>query len=714
MPQFKELRVRESLQSDVGKGVARVSKATLKLLGAVEGDVVELAGPESKRALAVLLAEAKGGDAASIRLDGVLRTNTGVSIDETIKVGAVEVKDAREVLLAPRQALRYRKDFVSFVHEKILERPLLSGNRLLIDAMGTNLFFTVVKTKPVGAVRISPSTKLSISNKPMKAVSESGVHYEDIGGLSEEIDSVREMVEVPMRHPEVFKRLGISPPKGVLLQGPPGCGKTLLARAVATESEAHFITLNGPELMSKYYGESEQNLRKIFDEAKENAPTVVFMDEIDAIAPKRDDVGGEVERRVVSQLLTLMDGLEARGDIIVIAATNRPNSIDPALRRPGRFDREVAIRVPGKVGRSEIMQIHTRGMPLAEDVSLEELVGLTSGFTGADVSALCKEAAMHALRGILPQIKSGKNAGLSDKVMSQLTVCRRDFLNALKRIEPSGMREVRVEVPKTSWEEVGGLHSVKQELLEAVEWPMKHPGSFERLGIRAPKGVLLVGPPGCGKTLLARAVATETNANFIHVNGPEIFSKWLGESERAVRRLFKKAKEVSPSVLFFDEIDSITGSRGGDGSRARVVEQLMAEMDGVQPAYQVVVMAATNRPDLLDRGLLRPGRLDRVLFVPFPDEEERKSIFEVHTKKMPLAGDVSISGLVSRTEGYSGADVSAVCMEAGLFAMREDLEAEKISARHFEKALERVKPSLDDGARAAWAETGKEYSAFTH
>lgn len=709
-----ELKVKEALQSDVGRGIARIDSASMEKLGVETGDVLEIEGAGGKKAAALVWrARVEDERKGAVRLDGIVRHNTGTSVDDAVKVRRAEVKPAKELHVAPTQELSFREDFISYFHERVLNAPLLTGNSIVLEVMGRALVFTVTSTNPKGVVQVAPETKVRISTKPMKAVAV-GIRYEDIGGLKEEIESIREMVEIPMKHPEVFKRLGISPPKGVLLYGPPGCGKTLLAKAVASETEAHFIALAGPEVMSKFYGESEQNLRKVFEEAKEHAPTIVFMDEIDAIAPKREEVTGEVERRVVSQLLTLMDGLEARGDVIVIAATNRPDSIDPALRRPGRFDREVEIRVPDKAARKEVFQIHTRGMPLDKDVDLDEFVEVTYGFTGADVAALAREAAMRSLRRALPELKRSEE-GLSKEVLSKLVIKRQDFIDALKKVEPSAMREVRVEVPRTKWSDIGGLAGVKEELREAVEWPIKYPETFARLGISPPKGILLTGPPGCGKTLLARAAATESSANFISISGPSIISKWVGESEKAIRETFKRAKQVAPSIVFFDELDSIAGIRGagfGGGAEVagRVVDQLLVELDGLEELHQVVVVAATNRPDLLDPGLLRPGRFDKILYVPMPDKEGRKQIFSVCTERMPLSADAKLDALIEKTEGYSGADISALCKEAGLFALRENKGAKEVGAKHFDLALAKVKPSLSAEEAKAWEALRAKYA----
>ncbi|MEM3969559.1 MAG: CDC48 family AAA ATPase, partial [Thermofilum sp.] len=542
------------------------------------------------------------------------------------------------------------------------------------------------------------------------------VTYDDIGDLEEAKQKIREMVELPLRHPELFKRLGIDPPKGILLYGPPGTGKTLLAKAVANETDAYFIAINGPEIMSKFYGESEQRLREIFEEAKEHAPAIIFIDEIDAIAPKREEVTGEVEKRVVAQLLALMDGLEARGDVIVIGATNRPNAVDPALRRPGRFDREIEIGIPDKRGRLEILKVHTRSMPLAKDVDLEKLAEITHGYVGADIAALCREAAMKALRRVLPKIDLEREE-IPVEVLETIEVTMEDFMNAYREITPSALREIEVEVPTVRWTDIGGLEEVKQQLREAVEWPLKYPDSFRRLGIDPPKGILLYGPPGTGKTLLAKAVATESEANFVSIKGPEVFSKWVGESERAVRELFRKARQVAPSIIFIDEIDALAPMRGlvstDSGVTERVVSQLLTEIDGLERLEGVVVIAATNRPDIIDPALLRPGRFDRLIYVPPPDEKARLEILKVHTRNMPLAEDVDLLEIAKKTEGYTGADIEVLVREAGLLALRENINIDKVYARHFEEALKKVKPSLTQDIikfYEAWNERARKVS----
>jgi len=590
------------------------------------------------------------------------------------------------------------EDFINFVKNRLMERTFVEGDTTLIMMLGHPIQFNVTKTRPSGIVRMTYDTRLTILSEPTpEARGVPRTTYEDIGGLREEIQRIREMVELPMRHPEIFQRLGIDPPKGVLLYGPPGCGKTLLARAVANESEANFFSINGPEIMSKFYGESEARLREIFQQAEKNAPSIIFIDELDAIAPKREEVTGEVERRVVAQLLALMDGLSGRGNVIVIGATNRVNALDPALRRPGRFDREIEIGIPDKDGRYEILQIHTRGMPLAEDVDLKKLAEMTHGYTGADLAALCRETAMKALRRYLPEINLEEER-IPPKILEKMEIRMEDFLNAFREITPTAMREVAVEVPTVRWEDVGDLEEVKQELKEAVEWPLKNPQAFKRMGIDPPKGILLYGPPGCGKTLLARAVATESEANFITIKGPEVFSKWVGESEKAIREVFRKARMSAPAIIFFDEIDSLVPRRGlgyaDSGVTERVISQLLTEMDGIITLENVVVIAATNRPDIVDPAVLRPGRFDRLIYVPEPNEEGRYQIFKIHTKKMPLAKDVDLKYLARMTKGYSGADIKALCREAAMMALRRDMSAKEVTLEDFKEAMKKIPPSI--------------------
>ena len=692
-----ELRVAELRHSEAGRGRVRIDEEAMRKLGLTAGDVVEIEG--RKKTVAVVwpgYAEDRG--TGIIRMDGWTRKNAGVSIGEKVRVRRVEVRTATMVKLAPTSmSLTVDENFVSYVKKRLLDRPLMEGDVVQVPVLGQMIPFTVVTVKPSGPVVIGESTHLIILEKPVEVGRIPKVTYDDIGDLEEAKQKIRELVELPMKYPQLFKKLGIEPPKGVLLYGPPGCGKTLLAKAVANETEAYFIAINGPEIMSKFYGESEQRLREIFEEAKEHAPAIIFIDEIDAIAPKREEVTGEVEKRVVAQLLALMDGLEARGDVIVIAATNRPNALDPALRRPGRFDREIEIPVPDRRGRLEILQVHTRNMPLAPDVDLKKIAEMTHGFTGADLAALCREAAMRALRRILPKIDLEKEE-VPPEVLDSLEVTMEDFLNAFREITPSALREIEVEIPNVRWSDVGGLEDVKQQLREAVEWPLKYPETFKRLGIEPPKGILLYGPPGCGKTLLAKAVATESEANFLSIKGPEVFSKWVGESERAIRELFRKARQVAPAVVFIDEVDALAPMRGlgyaDSGVTERVVSQLLTEMDGLERLEGVVVIGATNRPDILDPALLRPGRFDRLVYVPPPDRAARLEILKVHTRRMPLAEDVDLAKIAEVTEGYSGSDLALLVREAGMMAMREDVNIDKVYMRHFEAALKKVRPSI--------------------
>ncbi len=693
-----QLRVLDSKQRDVARGIARIDQKTMEKLEVSAGDVIEIVGKRRTSAIA-WPAYSEDQNRGVIRIDGFVRKNAGVSINEYVIVRKADVKDAISIVLAPvDMRLNVDEDFTNFVKNRLMERTFVEGDTTLVMMLGHPVQFTVTKTRPHGIVRMTYDTKLQILAEPVpEARGVPRTTYEDIGGLREEIQRIREMVELPMRHPELFQRLGIDPPKGVLLHGPPGCGKTLLARAVANESDANFFSINGPEIMSKFYGESEARLREIFQQAQQNAPSIIFIDELDAIAPKREEVTGEVERRVVAQLLALLDGLSGRGNVIVIGATNRPNALDPALRRPGRFDREIEIGIPDKQGRYEILLIHTRGMPLADDVDLKALAERTHGYTGADLAALCRETAMKALRRYLPEINLEEER-IPPHVLEKMEVRMEDFLNAFKEITPTAMREVAVEVPAVHWDDIGGLEAAKQELREAVEWPLKNPEMFKRMGIQPPKGILLYGPPGCGKTLLARAVATESEANFISIKGPEVFSKWVGESERAIREVFRKARMASPAVIFFDEIDSLVPRRGlglGDsGVTERVVSQLLTEMDGIMALEDIVVLAATNRPDIVDPAILRPGRFDRLIYVPQPDEEARYKILKIHTKKMPLADDVDLRELASMTKGYSGADLSSLCREAAMNALRKNIKAEKVTFEDFKMALEKIPPSI--------------------
>jgi transitional endoplasmic reticulum ATPase len=669
----------------------------MQKLGISAGDVIEIVNKRTTSAIA-WPAYSEDQNRDIIRIDGFTRKNCGVAINEYVVVRPARVKTALSLTLAPvDMRLNVDEDFTNFVRNRLMERTLVEGDTTLVMMLGHAIPFTVSKTRPHGIIKVTTETRLTILNEP--APEGKGLPrttYEDIGGLHEEIQRVREMVELPLRHPELFQRLGIEPPKGVLLHGPPGCGKTLLARAVANESEANFYSINGPEIMSKFYGESEARLREIFQQAQQNAPSIIFVDELDAIAPKREEVTGEVERRVVAQLLALMDGLSGRGNVIVIGATNRPSALDPALRRPGRFDREIEISVPDKKGRYEVLQIHTRGMPLAQDVDLQKLSAITHGYTGADLSALGRETAMKALRRYLPQINLEEER-IPPAVLEKMEVTMEDFSGAYKEVTPTAMREVYIEVSTVHWDDAGGLEDVKQHLKEAVEWPIKNPEMFSRLGIRPPKGILLYGPPGCGKTLLARAVATESEANFISIKGPEVFSKWVGESEKAIREVFRKARMAAPAVVFLDEIDSLTPRRGmgmsDSGVSERVISQLLTEMDGITSLQDIVVVAATNRPDMVDSAVLRPGRFDRLIYVPEPDEKSRLQIFKIYTKGMPISSDVDLNQLSTLTKYYSGADIESLCREAAMHSLRRDVNTRDVTMKDFQDAMKEMGPS---------------------
>jgi len=710
------IKILEAYTRDVGRGVARIDYDSMDSLSASTGDVIEIRGKRRTVAKCLPLYPSDEGKGI-IRVDGLVRNNAGVAIGDTVVVTKVKAVPAEKVIVAPLEAIppideRYLADALESV-------PLIKGDNVMVPYFGGRLTFQVIGVSPLQAaaaesVLVTQKTIFHITDKDQalgKGVPQ--VAYEDIGGLKEEMQKVREMIELPLRHPEIFEKLGIEAPKGVLLHGPPGTGKTLLAKAVANESNAHFISISGPEIMSKFYGESEARLREIFKEAKEKAPSIMFVDEIDSIAPKREEVTGEVERRVVSQLLSLMDGLEARGKVIVMAATNRPNAIDPALRRPGRFDREIEIKVPDKRGRLEILQIHTRNMPLDTDVNHQRIAEVTHGFVGADIEYLCKEAAMKCLRRLLPELNL-EDEKLAPEVLDKLIITMNDFEGAIKDVMPSAMREVYLESPDVSWKDIGGLEEVKRELQEAVEWPMRYPDMYKKLGHAIPKGILLHGPSGTGKTMLAKAVATESEANFIGVKGPELMSKWVGESEKGIREIFRKARQAAPCVIFFDEIDSIAPTRGGgagmDGgmgintSTERMVSQLLTELDGIQELQGVIVLAATNRVDMIDMALIRPGRFDKIVFVPKPDKKTRQVILEIYVKGKPIGQDVNMKAIAEVTEGFSGADVSAIANTAISLVLHEYLqryptpeEAAKhtsdalVSMRHFEEAVKKIK-----------------------
>ena len=736
-----QLKVVEAHQDDAYKGVARIDGEVMRDLGIKRGDVIKIRGNRETIAIADRAYPADVGEGI-VRIDGILRRNAKTGIGEIVRISKADIKEAKKIIIAPAQKNVMIQADADSLRRGLLGRAVVKGDVVVLggvqrrrdllseefgsefgdifgDMLGnmgfgqlgggfTQIKFLIVSTNPNQPVIITENTQVTLNPRAVEINEENipEINYEDIGGLSEEIKKIREMVEIPLKHPEIFEKLGIEPPKGVLLHGPPGTGKTLLAKAVANESEANFILLNGPEIMSKFYGESEKKIRDIFEEAEKSAPTIIFIDEIDAIAPKREDVTGEVERRVVSQLLTMMDGLKSRGKVIVIGATNRVNSIDQALRRPGRFDREIVINVPGKEGRLSILKIHSRGMPLTKDVKLEEIASITHGFVGADLEALCKEAAMSVLRKLLPQMKLDGEEEISIDILNKLVVKHSDFMDALKTVRPSAMREVLVETPNVGWESVGGLDKIKQELKEAVEWPLKHPEMFKRMGIRPSRGILLYGPPGTGKTLLAKAVAKESEANFIQVKGPSLLSMWVGKSEEGMRKIFERARQVSPCVIFFDEIDSLGGKRGIDtGTKVteRVLNQLLAEMDGLEDLNDVLVIGATNRPDMLDSALLRPGRFDRILLVGAPEEKGRIQIFEIHTKNMPLGDkkefskekrETFIKSLAKKTEGYTGADIEAFAREAALISLRESKDSKFVQPEHFESAFLKIKPSV--------------------
>jgi transitional endoplasmic reticulum ATPase len=702
------LKILEAYTRDVGRGVARIDYASMDSLGASTGDVIEIRGKRRTVAKSLPLYPSDEGKGI-VRVDGLVRNNAGVAIGDTVVVRKIKAVTAEKIIVAPLESIppvdeRYLADALESV-------PLVKGDNVMVPYFGGRLSFQVIGVTPAAdAVLITQKTLFHIAEKSTALRGGTAhVAYEDIGGLKDEIQKVREMIELPLRHPEIFEKLGIEAPKGILLHGPPGTGKTLLAKAVANESNAHFVSISGPEIMSKFYGESEARLREIFKEAREKAPSIIFIDEIDSIAPKREEVTGEVERRVVSQLLSVMDGLEARGKVIVIAATNRPNALDTALRRPGRFDREIEIRVPDKRGRLEILQIHTHNMPLDTDVNQDRVAAVTHGFVGADLEYLCKEAAMKCLRRLLPELNL-EDEKIPPETLEKLVITMNDFDNATKEIMPSAMREVYLESPDIPWTEIGGLEEVKRELQEAVEWPLRYPNLYKELGHTVPKGILLHGPSGTGKTMLAKAVATESEANFISVKGPELMSKWVGESERGVREIFRRARQASPCVIFFDEIDSIAPTRGGGmeggvhSSAERMVSQLLTEMDGIQEIHEVVVLAATNRVDMIDTALLRPGRFDKILYVPKPDVKTRQKILEIHTKGKPLSRDVDLITIAEVTEGFSGADVSAVANTAVSLVLHEYLakystpeEAAKhasealVSMQHFQEAVKRIR-----------------------
>ena len=697
------LRVSKAIPSDVGHGRARISGEND--LGLKPGDIVEIKG--EKRSTAAIYWRSRPEDAKMeiIRVDGIIRKNAGVSLGDRVTVSKVEAKECTKLILSPvmanKQKVKFGPGIEGFARRGLSKRPVVQGDRIFIPGMtffAEALPFAVLQTTPKGIVKVTNDTDIVIKDEAIDDVDvgqSEGITYEDIGGIGQQLQKVREMIELPLKHPELFRRLGIDPPKGVLLHGPPGTGKTMIAKAVATEVNAHFKSINGPEIISKYYGESEKQLREIFDEAAENAPAIIFIDEIDSICPKREEVSGEVERRVVAQMLTLMDGMEGRDNVVVIGATNRRDALDPALRRPGRFDREIEIGVPDREGRSEIMDVHTRQMPISDDFELEWVLDNTYGFVGADLAALARESAMKALRRYLPEMDLEEDT-IPPEVLEKMEVRMDDFREAIKDIEPSALREIYVEIPKVTWGEVGGLEEVKDRLKESVEWPLTKPELFKHFGIKPPRGIVLFGAPGTGKTLLAKAIANEAQANFISIKGPEMISKWVGESERAVREIFKKAKQSAPAIIFLDEFESIASRRSSSGTEGsdvsnRVVNQLLASMDGVDSLEGVIVIAATNRPEMLDPALMRSGRFERVLHVPPPDAGARETIFNIHSQGMPLS-KFSLKDIIGGLDGFTGADIESVCREAALICMRANKK--KVTKAHFEEAIKRVRPTV--------------------
>jgi transitional endoplasmic reticulum ATPase len=697
---FVELEVSESIQEDIDKGVVRISSKYMDDLSITSGDLVEVKAKE-RTIVKVLRSSKSDQEKGIIRLDGTTRSNIGASIGDKVKVRKTEIDEAKKVTLSPLQEVSFSDDPTEYFHTKLMHKPLTLNQKTIIDVFGTRLGYVISKIDPKGEALVTPATKIIVSATPYVGdLKATGVSYEDIGGLKQEVELVREMVELPMKHPEVFQKLGVGAPKGVLLTGPPGTGKTLLAKAVATETESSFFSIAGPEIVSKYYGESEKHIREIFEQAEKNAPAIIFIDEIDSIAPKRGEGIDQTEKRIVAQILTLMDGLKSRGQVVVMAATNRPDDIDEALRRPGRFDRELRINPPDEDGRKEILRIHTRGMPLNKDVNFDEISYKTIGFTGADIEVLCKEAALKAIKPYFSQLKNIEEK-VPTQILDKIKVGREHFLDSLKMVEPSAMREVMIQKPRVNWEDIGGLEKAKDQLRELVELPLIRPDLYEKAGIKPSKGILISGPSGTGKTLLAKAVANEANANFISIKGPELISKWVGESEKHVREIFKKARQVAPSIIFFDEFDSISKMRGMSlsDSTERVVNQLLTELDGIEELEKVIIIAATNRKDLIDPSLLRPGRIDSIIELGIPNKKTREKILEVQTKKMPLEKSLKLDNYFEKTEGWTGADLEFLCRNAGINAIKRHYkglkkESFKILKEDFEMAFESVSESI--------------------
>ena len=704
------LRVAETNPKFVGRGVALVDPNIMEKFDLATGDVIEIRGARKKTFVLLWSSQPSDYGRGLIRIDGYTRNNIGIGIDDRVNIQKVtDVTKAEQVILSPTEELNI-VGLEEHLPELLDGRVVAKGDMIPLNIMGRKIGFVITSISSDAAASLVDSnlTEFIIGSVP-KASSGGNVPritYEDIGGLKNEVQKVREMIELPLRHPEIFERIGIEAPKGVLLFGPPGTGKTLLAKAVANETNANFYSIGGPEIMSKFHGESEERLRDTFKQAQENSPSIIFIDEIDSIAPKREEVSGDVEKRVVSQLLTLMDGIEGRGKLVVIGATNRPNALDPALRRPGRFDREIEIGIPDEQGRYDILLIHTRGMPLTEDVNLESIAKVTHGFVGADLEALSKEAAMRSLRRVLPEINM-EQSKIPLEVLNKIKITNEDFQNALKDVQPSAMREVQIQRPNVRWDDIGGLIEVKEELAEAIEWPLKHADLFNQADVKPPKGLMLYGPPGTGKTMIAKAVATTSEANFISVKGPELLSKWVGESEKGVREIFRKARQAAPCIVFFDELDAVAPKRGRSEGDAhvteRVISQMLTEMDGLEDLKGVVVIGATNRPDIIDEALLRPGRFDRILEVPFPDKKAREDILKIHTRRKPLDNTIDMFKLVELTNGFTGADIAATVNAAAMSAIKEHVAETNSNQQEREKTT----AEMDEQVKGAKSQAGE-------